>query len=307
MKPKFLQAKDKVAIIAPSGRVFEKDLTANLKWLQSLDLDVVLGKNLFENHYQAYHYAGSVAQRLADLQWALDDEEIQAIWCARGGYGAVHLLDHINWEKFKQHPKWLIGYSDVTALHSHINQLNIGSLHAMTVKQLNLEYSPESLLSLKTALMGEVLQYEIAPHPLNRLGHAKGRLIGGNLSLLYSLLGSSSFEIRPGDILFIEDWNENWYHIDRMLTSLKRSGALNALQALLIGSFTQMDTMEDNPNFRMDFDPMTDQLIDQLMKEFHFPMAFQFPAGHIGDNRALILGTEIELNITKNQVTLEFI
>ncbi|HUH34638.1 MAG TPA: LD-carboxypeptidase [Moheibacter sp.] len=306
MKSKFLRPKDKVAVIAPSGRIFEKDLEDNLQWLQSLDLEPVFGKNLFNDHYNGYHYAGNVEERTADLQWALDDDEIQAIWCARGGYGAVHLLDKINWEKFQRNPKWLIGYSDTTALHGHINAMGIGSIHGITVKKLNCDYTVESFESLEKALFGVPMKYEIAAHPLNRLGKIQGRLVGGNLSLLYSLVGSKSFDFQGETVLFVEDWNENWYHIDRMLTNFKRSGQLAKIKALLVGSFTRMDVAQENPDFHKSFDQTTQQIIHQMMQAYDIPMAFQFPAGHIGDNRALLLGTTVNLEITKNKVTLEF-
>src|SRR5690625_4328493 len=188
-KPDFLKPKDKVAIIAPSGRVFENELQENLNFLQSLDLEIVQGKHLYKTHYDAYHYAGTIQERLKDFQWALDDEEIKAIWMARGGYGAVHLLDLINWEKFKQKPKWIIGYSDITAIHNHINNWDIASLHAITVKRLNCEYTIESFSSFRKALFGEKLKYTIDSHPLNRLGNVKGKVDGGNETLKYSLRG----------------------------------------------------------------------------------------------------------------------
>lgn len=305
-KPDFLKPKDKVAIIAPSGRVFEKELQENLDFLHSLDLEIVQGKHLYKTHYDAYHYAGTIQERLKDFQWALDDEEIKAIWMARGGYGAVHLLDLINWEKFKQKPKWIIGYSDITAIHNHINNWDIASLHAITVKRLNCEYTIESFSSFRKALFGENLGYTIDPHPLNRLGNVKGKLVGGNLSLIYSLIGSQSSIQAENSILFVEDWNENWYHLNRMLMNLKRSGLLRQIKGLIVGSFTQMDVKSENPNFYDNFDEVSNQLIRKFIDEFDFPVCFNFPAGHIGDNRALILGQNVELNITNTQVTLDF-
>lgn len=305
-KPDFLKPKDKVAIIAPSGRVFENELQENLNFLQSLDLEIVQGKHLYKTHYDAYHYAGSIEQRLEDFQWALDDDSIKAIWMARGGYGAVHLLDFVQWNKFKQNPKWIIGYSDITAIHNHINNWDIASLHAITVKKLNCEYSSESFTSFEKALFGENLGYKIEPHSLNKNGFAKGKLVGGNLSLIYSQMGSASAIKGQDCILFIEDWNENWYHLNRMLMNLKRSGLLRQIKGLIVGSFTQMDVKSENPNFYDNFDEVSNQLIRKFIDEFDFPVCFKFPAGHIGDNRALIFGQNVELNITNTQVTLDF-
>lgn len=306
LQPDFLQPKDKVAIIAPSGRVFQKELESNLEFLNSLELQAVFGENLFQTHFEAYYYAGNLEQRLSDFQWALDSDNIKAIWMARGGYGAVHLLDFIQWDKFKKKPKWIIGYSDITAIHNHINNWNIPSLHAITVKQLDGQYTSKSFQSLKNALFGEPLKYKINPHPLNKIGETKGKLVGGNLSLIYSLIGSPSAINGKNCILFIEDWNENWYHLDRMMMNLKRSGLLSQIKGLIIGSFTQMDTEKGNPNYNKSFDEISNQIIRKFIDEFDFPVCFEFPAGHIGDNRALILGHEVELKITKTQVIIDF-
>lgn len=306
VKPRSLKPNDKVAILAPSGRVFESELQANLNFLRKMELHPVFGNYVFEDYFNGYHYAGNPEQRTADLQWALDDDEIKAIWFARGGYGAVQLLDKIDWTKFKQNPKWLIGYSDITALHNPINNWNIQSLHAITVKRLNCAYTQESFESLQTVLIGERLSYEIDSHPLNKVGSVKGKLVGGNLSLLYSLTGSSA-EIQGEDlVLFIEDWNENWYHLDRMLMNLKRSGLLSRINGLLVGSFTRMDIQEENPDFLSEYDATSYQIIHKFMHEFEIPIGFGFPSGHIGDNRALIFGSEVELTITQKKLNLEF-
>lgn len=305
-KPKFLKPQDKVAIIAPSGRVFEKELQENLDFLNSIQLKAVLGENLFQDHYEGYHYAGTVEKRLNDFQSALDNDEIKAIWMARGGYGAVHLLDKINWDKFKQNPKWIIGYSDITAIHNHINNWDIPSLHAITVKRLNCEYTQESFKSFQKALFGEKLQYEISSHPLNKIGNVKGKLVGGNLSIIYSLSGSISAIDGKDKILFIEDWNENWYHLDRMMMNLKRSGLLGQIKGIIIGSFNRMDAKEENPNFHQSFDETSNQIIHKFIDELNIPVCFEFPAGHIGDNRALIFGNEVELDISNDKVTLDF-
>ena len=306
MKPDFLQAGDHVAIIAPSGRVFKEELQENLAFLKSMELEPVLGEHLFEDYDNGYHYAGKIEDRLYDFQWAIDDENIKAIWCARGGYGAVQLVDRLDWDHFIQKPKWLIGYSDITVFHNHLNNLNIPTIHGLTIKKLNTEYQPETFLTLQKALFGEKLNYEIPTHALNQIGSARGKLVGGNLSIIYSLMGSLSTIQGENLILFIEDWNENWYHLDRMMMNLKRSGLLKKIKGLIVGSFTKMDLENENPDFHTDYDPMSFQIIHQFMENYTIPICFGFPAGHIGDNRALILGTEVEFNISNEIVKLEF-
>lgn len=301
-----LKDQDKVAIVAPSGRVFTSELEENLEFLKTIGLTPVMGKNLFQNHNEGYQYAGTKAQRLADFQEALDDDEIKAIWCARGGYGAVHLLDKLDWNKFKKNPKWIIGYSDITAIHNHINNWGIPSIHGITVKKLNTQYTKESFESLKNILSNGKISFQIPSHPLNQFGSVEGKLVGGNLSLIYSLVGTESELKGENLILFIEDWNENWYHLDRMLMNLKRNGLFKRIKGLVVGSFTRMDVPEENPEFLQDFDQTSYQLIHTFMKEYNFPICFQFPAGHIGDNRALLLGSNVKLEITENITSLEF-
>lgn len=306
MKPHFLNPNDKIAIIAPSGRVFPEEIEEGLNLIKSWELIPVLGNNLFGDHYNGYHFSGTDEQRAADFQFALDNDEIKAIWCARGGYGAVKLIEKINWDNFLQNPKWIIGYSDITAIHNHLNDLGIETIHGITAKRLNTEYNDQTFLTLKKALFGEKLNYEIPAHPFNQKGKVKGKLAGGNLSLVYSLNGSKSF-IKGNDlILFIEDWNENWYHVDRMMMNLKRSDVLTKIKGLIVGSFTRMDVEDENPDFNSSYDETTYQVIQKIMDEFKIPVAYQFPAGHIGDNRALIFGSEVSLEVNENSVILTY-
>lgn len=306
MKPPYLQKDDKIAVVAPSGRVFKHELEQNLQFIISLGLQPILGKNLFNDFFEGYHYAGTVKQRFDDFQWAIDDEEIKAIWCARGGYGAVQIVDILNWKQFKVQPKWLIGYSDITVFHNALNNLDVESVHGLTIKKLDVEYTNETFKTLETALFGRKLCYKLKHHPLNKPGNIQGKLVGGNLSLLYSQVGSRTEIAGDNLILFIEDWNENWYHLDRMLTSLKRSGLLARIQGLIVGSFTKMDTEDENPNFQSDFDPTSYDIIRKFMDNYKFPICFCFPAGHIGDNRALRLGSTINLSVTSEKSTIEF-
>lgn len=307
LKPAFLKPNDKIAIVAPSGRVFKQELKENIDFLTSLELVPVLSENLFADFYNGYHYAGTIQQRLQDFQFALDNEEIKAIWCARGGYGAVQLIDQLNWDKFLSHPKWIIGYSDITAFHNHLNNWDIPTLHAITVKKLNLTYTDESFETFQKAIFGEKLYYEIPGNTFNKTGNAQGKLVGGNLSIIYSLNGSLSALNGDNLILFMEDWNENWYHLDRMLMNLKRSGLLGKIKGLIVGSFTRMDIQEENPEFLAEYDSMSYQIIHQYMENYNIPVCFGFPAGHTGDNRALLMGTEVEFTVSENYVNLNFI
>lgn len=306
MKPEFLKQNDKIAIVAPSGRISPEEIQEGLNLIKSWGLIPVLGKNLFEDYYNGYHFAGTDEQRISDFQEALDNDEIKAIWCARGGYGAVKLLDNLKWNKFLTNPKWIIGYSDITAIHNHVNNFEIQTIHGITTKKLNTEYNEETFLTLEKALLGQELNYEIPAHPFNQKGKVKGKLVGGNLSIIYSLAGSNSFINGENSILFIEDWNENWYHIDRMMMNLKRSGLLSQIKGVIAGSFTKMDIETENPEFHSNFDQTTYEVIQKIMNEFEIPIAYQFPAGHIGDNRALIFGSEVSLEVNENLVNLNF-
>ena len=306
MRPEFLQPNNKVAIVAPSGRVFQEELLDNLALLDTWKLVPVFGDNLYADFYNGYHYAGTVQQRLHDFQFALDHDEIKAIWCARGGYGAVQLLDQLNWDKFLREPKWLIGYSDITAFHNHLNNWDIPTIHAITVKKLNSNYSESTFKTLQKALFGEGLKYEISSHPLNKTGNARGKLVGGNLSIIYSLSGSWSALQGDNLVVFIEDWNENWYHLDRMLMNLKRSGLLGRIKGLIVGSFTRMDLEEENPHFLAEYDKTSYEIIYQFIENYNIPVCFEFPAGHIGDNRALVMGSEVTLDVKENIVLLNF-
>jgi len=293
-------------MLAPSGRVFPHKIEDGLSMIKNWGLVPVLGKNLFQDYYKGYHFAGTDEQRTEDLQNALDNEEIKAVWCARGGYGAVKLLDNLNWDKFIKNPKWIIGYSDITAFHNHINNFRIETIHGITAKRLNTNYNEETFLTLKDALFGKDLSYEIPAHPFNKKGKTTGKLVGGNLSISCSLAGSDSFMKGSDLILFLEDWNENWYHVDRMMMNLKRCSLLNRINGLILGSFTKMDVEVENPEFNSDFDQTTYKVIQQIMDEFEIPIAYRFPAGHIGDNRALIFGREVALEVGQNSVNLNF-
>src|SRR5690554_5799209 len=230
----------------------------------------------------------------------MDNPEMKAIWCARGGYGTVRIIDKLDFSEFIKNPKWVIGYSDVTVLHSHLHNLGVESLHAQMHVQIETK-SSESAQSIKKVLFGESYQVEFKNNQkLNRLGSAKGQLVGGNLSILYSLCGSPSAIKTDGKILFIEDLDEYLYHIDRMMMNLKRNGMLDHLAALIIGG---MSDMNDN---EIPFGKDAEAIILDAVEGSDYPVHFDFPAGHVEDNRTLIIGREASLDFDENRATLVF-
>ncbi|MCK6650038.1 MAG: LD-carboxypeptidase, partial [Bacteroidia bacterium] len=219
----------------------------------------------------------------------LDDTSIKAVISARGGYGTVRIIDKLNFSTFKKHPKWIIGYSDITVLHSHIHNMGIQTLHA--TMPINFKVNEEATETLRKSLFGEKIHYSFEPHALNKNGKAEGILVGGNLSLLYALCGSNSDIDTKGKILFIEDLDEYLYHIDRMMMNLKRSGKLSGLTGLIVGG---MSDMKDNA---VPFGKTAEAIILDAVKEYNYPVCFHFPCGHIDRNLAIILGKKVELTL----------
>ena len=308
IQPDFLKEGDKIAIVAPAKRMLQGELDEAIELIKSWKLIPVLGKNIYEEYDFGYKYAGTDELRIEDFQWALDDASIKAIWCARGGYGSVKIIDELDLTHFKKSPKWIIGYSDITVFHNHFNGLGFQTIHGVTAKKLaNTDYHPTSYQSVYDTLFGQEISYEINSHPYNQLGQAEGELVGGNLSIVYSLLGSESAITNPSNkILFLEDWFENWYAVDRMLMNLKRNGILNQVKGIILGNFTHMDTEEENAQHYNDsFDPKTYEVIHDFTKKLNIPVAFNFPAGHTGHNVALKMGANVSLNVTSKNVTLQ--
>ena len=295
-QPDYLQKGDTIAIVAPAGILKNREEIINkAKYLaESWGLHVVYGKNLFN---QGHHFAGSDEERASDFQKALDNPNIKAIWAARGGYGSVRILDRLNFTKFKENPKWVIGYSDITALHSHIHTFKIETIHGMMGASLGdeLEDIEETVITFKNALFGKRLTYKVESNPFNRIGEAKGELIGGNLSILMSVLGSNSQMNTSGKIVFIEEIGEYKYSIDRMLQSLKRAGFFNNCKGLVIGDLSNIKKNTTK------WGKPIEQLILDVVAEYDFPVLFNFPAGHEKDNRALILGRKVELKANKEK------
>ena len=297
--PPYLQPGDSILYIAPAGYVdtAEKYMQRADSLLRLWGYVPVYPDNLYKKHFT---FGGTDAERFQDLQDALDNPEIKAIWCARGGYGSVRIIDSLDFSRFNKHPKWLIGYSDITVLHSLFHQKGYQSAHVFMPISLA-HYKPgrkEAIASLKDFLAGKKLHYEIDPDSMNITGKAKGILVGGNLSLLVSLLGSK-YQIDPaGKILFLEDVGEYTYSYDRMLYALKNAGYFDNLKGLIIGG---MSVKKDD-----DFIGETvKQMILKHVKDKAYPVIFDFPAGHIVDNRVLVFGKTAQIKVRKNRVVFE--
>lgn len=302
IQPDYLKAGDTVVIVAPSGilkgRTGEIDQAKRL--LKSWGLHVVVGKHVFK---QNNHFAGIDEERCEDFQNALDDSTISAIWCARGGYGTVRILDKLDYTKFREKPKWIIGYSDITALHNQVHNEGFESLHALMCVSLtkDLKGLGETVATFKDAIFGKPISYTLAGSKYNRAGKVIAPVVGGNLTLLHTMLGSETSIDTSGKILFIEEIGEYKYHIDRMLQSLKRAGYFNNCAGVMVGD---MSKMRRNTTV---WGSSTEQLILDVLAEYDFPIVFNVPSGHEEDNRALILGRNVEMNVAKEQATLRFL
>jgi muramoyltetrapeptide carboxypeptidase len=285
--PPFLQKGDTIAIVATARKNIEDNLKPAISWLKNWGLEVVIGNTIGLDHHQL---AGTDEERAADFQAQLDNPNIKAIWCVRGGYGTIRMVDLLDFTKFKQHPKWIIGFSDVTVLHSHLNTLGFESIHG--IMPVSSKSSEDAKETLRKALFGEPLRYTLPCEPMNRIGVAKGELVGGNLSILYSLFGSESAIDCSDKILFIEDLDEYLYHMDRMMMNLKRNGCLESLKGIIVGGMTKM---KDN---EIPWGKNAMEIIDDVTKKYDIPILYNFPAGHFADNRALIFGRQISMEVT---------
>jgi muramoyltetrapeptide carboxypeptidase len=244
--------------------------------------------------------AGTDEQRAADFQVQMDNPSIKAIWCVRGGYGTVRMIDLLNFSKFNKNPKWVIGFSDVTVLHSHFNTLGIQSIHG--IMPVNIVKATDAAKeSLRNALFGKPIEYVVPIEKMNKLGVAKGELVGGNLSILYSLFGSNSAIDCSDKILFLEDLDEYLYHIDRMMMNLKRNGCLESLKGIIVGSMTKMNDNE------IPWGKNAFEIIEDVTEKYNIPIVYNFPAGHIRDNRTLVFGKKVSLEVkaTETKVTFE--
>lgn len=296
--PPYLKEGDEVVIISPSSKIDKSLLKGAQKRLESWGLKVKISRHAGSSSGK---YAGTDKQRLKDLQEAFDDSNIKAIFCSRGGYGVVHLIDKLDFTKFNESPKWLIGFSDITAIHNTIQMHNIASLHAPMARHLTVEAEDDVCTThLKDVLFGNLPQYTCAKHKYNQKGSTEGILRGGNLAVFYGLRGTPYDIVPEGTILFIEDVGERPHAIERMIYNLKLGGVLDKLSGLIIGQFT-----EYNEDLSLGKDVYG--AISDLVKEYDYPICFDFPVGHVVNNLPLITGAKVSLDVNTKGVELKFL
>ncbi len=296
ISPPFLKPGDCIAIVAPARKISTEELAPAIQQLETWGLKVKLGKHIYSTSNQ---FAGTDEERAADMQHMLNDTEVKAIISARGGYGAVRIIDKLDFTQFCKTPKWIAGYSDITVFHNHIQtHFGIQTLHSTMPISFGKDAASTELL--KKALFGEVNEYILNAQPTNKKGKGTGILCGGNLSLLYALAGTPSDIDMKGKILFLEDLDEYFYHIDRMMMQLKRSGKLAHLSGLIIGSFSDM---KDNT---IPFGKTAEEIILEAVQEYNYPVCFGFPAGHGTRNYPLYMGRNMELDLDTTKSALHF-
>jgi muramoyltetrapeptide carboxypeptidase len=300
IQPELLKSGDTISILAPSGVLnnFDKKIEKAINIFKSWGLNVVLGNHIYDKNG---HFAGTDKNREKDFQKALDNKNIKAIWCARGGYGAVRIIDKLNFDNYLKNPKWIIGFSDITVIHNKLNFLNSESIHAMMITGFeDIGQNNDSLSKLKNVLFGDSLSYSITSNKNNKTGKSEGIIVGGNLTLIQSTIGSKT-ELKMKDkILFIEEIGEYAYHIDRMLYSLKRAGYFENCKGLIVG---QISDVKKNTT---DFGRSINELILDVLDEYNFPILFDFPAGHEKTNFPIILGRKVILEVSKSDSKVIF-
>ena len=293
--PPYLKSRDAVSIVSPSGTICTDYLDGMEKRLQSWGLVPIRGD--FAGGALG-RYAGTVEERLSDLQKALDNPEIKAVFCSRGGYGCVHLPEYLDWSKFRRNPKWIVGYSDITVLHSLAQYHGVASIHAPMAKHFT--ETPEDDVSVRylcDMLFGNSVQYQLPSHPLNKNGKASGILRGGNLSVLCGLRGTRFDVISQNTILFLEDVGEKPYHVERMMYNLKLGGLFEKLSGLIIGQFTDC---EEDPEMPL---PLYETIAD-LVSNYDFPVCYHFPVGHVTFNLPMPCGAKCNLDVSEEGVEL---
>ncbi|OFX25634.1 MAG: LD-carboxypeptidase [Bacteroidetes bacterium GWA2_31_9b] len=297
--PPYLKPGDKIGIVAPARKIELSEISFAIEVFESWGLKVELGKNIFKTDRQ---FAGTEKERADDFQYMIDNPEIKAILCARGGYGSIKMVKHIHFENLIKNPKWIVGYSDITVLHAIINEkLKMKTIHGIMPFNINTENKEDdSVISLKKVLFGNKITYNINGDILNKPGITSGILIGGNLSVLYSLAGTKYEYDYSDKILLIEDLDEYLYHIDRMMMNLKYSGKLQNLKGLIVGGMTEM---HDN---QVPFGKSAYEIISESVREYNFPVCFNFPVGHQKENRALTFGSKINLTVSLKEAKVLF-
>ena len=294
--PKKLQPKDKIAIVCTARAVEENELQPALKILDQWNLIPVLGKTIGLKHHQ---FGGTDKERAKDFQDAINNPEVKAIWCARGGYGTARILDHIDFSPLLKNPKWIIGYSDITSLHLHLQHLGLVSLHAQMPVDIE-NKSEKTVESLRQSLFENSFDIEYQSEFVSRSGECQGGLIGGNLSVLYSTIGTQPISDFNNKILVLEDLDEYLYHVDRMMLNLFRIGLLKQISGLIVGGMTEMN---DNT---IPFGQTANEIIDSYAKELNIPVAYDAPFGHKYDNLALSLGETVTLKVVKHKVSIRY-
>jgi muramoyltetrapeptide carboxypeptidase len=294
IQPPFLQPGDTIYITAPAKAIEESVVLEAKKTLETWGLNVRVAPHCLG---RAAYFSGTDAERLADFQHGLDDPSIKAILCARGGYGCVRIVEELDWTAFQQNPKWIVGFSDVTVFHQKINQLGVESIHGIMPLGFT-EGSMEAKDTLHKALFGESIILEASPVKENCMGTAKGSLIGGNMTIIYSLIGTELSYTFKNKILFIEDIGEHIYKVDRMLHAFKLAGIFNQISGLILGGFTEMEDTD------VPFGKTIEELISEQVVDLGIPVAFNVPIGHIPDNQAVVVGRTVTLTVTQTKSTL---
>jgi muramoyltetrapeptide carboxypeptidase len=294
IQPPFLQTGDTIYITAPAKAIEESVVLEAKKTLETWGLNVRVAPHCLG---RAAYFSGTDAERLADFQHGLDDPSIKAILCARGGYGCVRIVEELDWTAFQQNPKWIVGFSDVTVFHQKINQLGVESIHAIMPLGFT-EGSMEAKETLHKALFGETIIMEASSVKENCMGTAKGSLIGGNMTIIYSLIGTELSYTFKNKILFIEDIGEHIYKVDRMLHAFKLAGIFNQISGLILGGFTEMEDTD------VPFGKTIEELISEQVVNLGIPVAFNVPIGHIPDNQAVVVGRTVTLTVTQTKSTL---
>ncbi len=298
--PAALKPGDKIRIVSPAGKVKEEHILPAVDWLTGEGYRVELGRHVFSTHYQ---FAGTDSQRLEDIQEAFDDPKAAAVFCSRGGYGTVRFLNKIRYDGLISFPKWMVGFSDVTIMHSCLNNHRMASIHGVMPRYFfnKANHPNESLRSLMQLLKGDEVTYNIPTVEGNRPGKASGELVGGNLSIISSMQGTPCELNTAGKILFLEDIDEFLYHTDRMMHQLKLAGKLDSLAGLVLGNFTDM---KDNES---PFGKNVHEIIAEIVEQYAFPVCFGFPAGHDEVNLALAFGLKWQLEVGKDASSLKLI
>lgn len=301
--PPYLKTGDTIGITCPAGAITFEEVQPAIAVMESWGYKVRIGETVGKKDFT---YGGTDVERQNDLQHMLNDRSVQAIMCARGGYGAVRIVDNIDWKEFNKHPKWLIGFSDITVLHSHIHSnCHIATIHSKMTNSFPDDWSRaepiqvQTIDSIRQALAGMHMKYDATPSPINRLGEGNGSLVGGNLKTLETLAGSASDLHTDGKILFVEDTGEYLYSIDRMFWNLKRTSKLKKLKGLIVGGFA---VKPDDPG--EEFGKTIEEIVLEKVKEYAYPVCFNFPVGHQRANFALKCGVVHHLKVSENEVSL---